>query len=172
MSKDELMEAKIIDCLYKAFTQDSSKNLLFNENLIQIALFCLEYCKDISIDVKRKMARLISVSTLIQERLMKKEIIMGISHLLEHKEELQMLNHTVLALSHMSMNNSFSSSPLSNEIMKKLIEIIPIFKGKDLYILLITISKLMDGRDDNVKIFYESNPNYLKPLIQKAMEDK
>lgn len=107
MSQDELMDAQIINCLYKAFTQDSSHHLMFNENLIQIAMSCLEFCQDISIDVKRKIARLISVSTLIQERLMTKEIIKGISHLLSHKNELEMVNHTIKALSYMSMNHEF-----------------------------------------------------------------
>ena len=171
MSEDELMEAQIIDCLYKAFTQDSSHHLLFNEDLIQIALFCLEYCRDISIDVKRKLARLISISSLIQERLMKKEIIMGISHLLEHKDEKEMVKHTVIALSHMSMNHKFSSSPLSVEIIKKLIDLIPIFDGKELYILLLTISKIMDGRDENKGLFFNNEPNYLASLIQKVYDN-
>jgi hypothetical protein len=42
MTEDELMEAQIIDCLYKAFTHDTSHHLLFNEDLIKVALDCLE----------------------------------------------------------------------------------------------------------------------------------
>lgn len=170
MSQDELREAQIIDWLYKAFTQDSSHHLMFNEDLIQIALFCLEYCQDISIDVKRKIARLISVSTLIQERLMTKEIIMGISHLLGHKEELEMISHTTKALSYMSMKHEFWSSPLSVEIMKKLIELIPILKDKELHILLITISNIMNGREDNKSLFFDSKPCHLLPLLEQAQQ--
>ena len=43
MNQDEMDEAEIKDCLYKAFmvafTHESSHHLLFNEDL----LFCLEY---------------------------------------------------------------------------------------------------------------------------------
>ena len=97
MNQEELDEAEIKDCLYKAFmvafTHESSHHLLFNEDL----LFCLEYCREISIDVKKKLAKFISTSILIQERLLKKEIISGIAHLLEHKDEKDMLKHTILA---------------------------------------------------------------------------
>lgn len=95
-----------------AFTHESSHRLLFNEDLVEIALFCLENCRDISIDVKKKLARLISISIIIQERLLCPEIISGIAHLLEHKDEHEMLRHTILACSYMSMNYEFSSNQM------------------------------------------------------------
>ena len=142
------MESQIKDSLYKAFmvafTHESSHHLLFNEDLIEIALFCLEFWREISIDVKKKLARLISISILIQERLLRKEIISGISHLLEHTSETEMLRHTILACSYLSMNYNFSSSPLSNEIIEKLVPLIPIFNDKDLYILLHQVMRLCE----------------------------
>jgi hypothetical protein len=161
LTEEEIMEDKIADWLFKAFTHESSHHLLFNEDLIQIALFCLEWWKEISIDVKRKLARLISISTLIQERLLKEEIILGICHLLEHKDELEMLGHTVLACSHVAMNYEFCSSPLSTQVMNNLVPLIPIFKGKDLYVLLVTISKIMQGRDENRNVFFYMNKSRL-----------
>ena len=57
MNLEEIMESQIKDSLYKAFmvafTHESSHHLLFNEDLIEIALFWLEYWREISIDVKK-----------------------------------------------------------------------------------------------------------------------
>lgn len=170
LTEDEIMEDKIADWLFKAFTHESSHHLLFNEDLIQIALFCLECCEEISIDVKRKLARLISISTLIQERLLKEEIILGICHLLKHKDELEMLGHTVLAWSHMAMNYDFCISPLSTHVMDHLVPLIPIFKGKDLYVLLVTISKIMQGRDENRNVFFYTSKS--KVLSQPQMNKR
>ena len=122
-------------------------------------------------DVKRKLARLISVSTLIQEKLLKKEIINGICHMLEQKDEIEMLSHTVLACSNITMNYEFCSSPLSYQVLSKLIPLIPIFKGKDLYVLLITVSKIMQGRDDNNLLFSQQDPGFTKYLLESAIEN-
>ena len=120
---------------------------------------------------RNKLARLISISILIQERLLRKEIISGISHLLEHTNETEMLRHTILACSYLSMNYNFSSSPLSKEIIEKLVPLVPIFKDKDLYVLLVTISKIMKGRDDNKDIFYNSTPNHLDNLLTEIIQN-
>jgi hypothetical protein len=72
----------------------------------------------------------------------------------------------------MSMNYEFSSSELSNEILLKLIPLIPLFKQQDLYILLITISKIMKGRDDNKMLFMTAYPNMLGNLLDLSKECK
>lgn len=56
--------------------------------------------------------------------------------------------------------------------MRKLVELIPILKDKDLYILLITISNIMNGRDDNKEMFYNSEPFHLLDLLDKAQANK
>lgn len=55
--------------------------------------------------------------------------------------------------------------------MKKLIPLIPLFEGKDLYVLIVTISKIMKGRDDSKILYYETKPNYFEDLIKMAIDD-
>ena len=69
----------------------------------------------------------------------------------------------------MSMNYEFSSSELSYEILEKLIPLIPLFEDKDLYVLLVTISKIMKGKDENKILFYETSPNHFDKLLEKVL---
>lgn len=99
---------------------------------------------------------------------MKKEIIMGICHLLEQHHEPEILHHTVIALSHLSMNSEFASSELSSEVMKRLVPLVTIFKDKDLYVLLVTISKLIEL---NIHMF-QNFPKILLEIIKDEYEKK
>ena len=69
----------------------------------------------------------------------------------------------------MSMNYEFSSSELSYEILEKLIPLIPLFEDKDLYVLLVTISKIMKGKDENKFLYYETRPNYFDTLLEMVL---
>ena len=64
-SQDELLDHRLRDALIKSFmvifTHDHSQHLLLNKDLIDIAFNCLEFCSDISLEAKQKLAKLISI---------------------------------------------------------------------------------------------------------------
>jgi len=67
------------------FTNEKSQHLLLNQDIIDIAFSCLEYCDSISVDAKRNLARLISIIfkfPQVQERILQEKIVYGIVHLL------------------------------------------------------------------------------------------
>ena len=57
---NELRDA-LIKSFMVIFTNEKSQHLLLNQDIIDIAFNCLEYCESISIDAKRNLARLISI---------------------------------------------------------------------------------------------------------------
>lgn len=61
----ELVEHLMRDSLIKAFmvifTNEQSKHLLLNKDLIEIAFNCLEFCNECTLEAKRHVARLMSV---------------------------------------------------------------------------------------------------------------
>lgn len=61
----ELVETHLRDSLIKTFmvifTNDSSKHLLMNKDLIDIAFSCLESSSECTIEAKKHVSRLISI---------------------------------------------------------------------------------------------------------------
>ena len=62
---EEVLEQVLKDSLIKSFmvifTHDHSQHLLLNKDLIDIAFNCLEFCSEISLEAKEKLAKLISI---------------------------------------------------------------------------------------------------------------
>ena len=59
-SNNELRDA-LIKSFMVIFTNEKSQHLLLNQDIIDIAFSCLQYCDSISVDAKRNLARLISI---------------------------------------------------------------------------------------------------------------
>ena len=84
-ANNELRDA-LIKSFMVIFTNEKSQHLLLNQDIIDIAFNCLEYCENISIDAKKNLARLISIIfkfPQVQERILQDKIVQGIVHLLQ-----------------------------------------------------------------------------------------
>ena len=128
---DNTLETILRDSLIKSFmvifTHDHSQHLLLNKDLIEIAFNCLEFCSEISIEAKQKLAKLISIIfkfPQVQEKLLASEVIIGINELLEQHAFEDILKHTVKACTFLSMNYEFVSTSLSLDILKNLMPLL------------------------------------------------
>ena len=85
----EIVETHMRDTLIKSFmvifSNEESKHLLMNKDLIEIAFSCLESSHECTIEAKKHVARLISIIfrfPSVQECLMNTEVIQGLCDLL------------------------------------------------------------------------------------------
>jgi hypothetical protein len=58
---DHLLRDSLIKSFMAIFTNEESKHLLLNRDLIEIAFNCLEFCSECTIEAKRHVARLMSI---------------------------------------------------------------------------------------------------------------
>ena len=89
----ETIDIYLRDSLIKSFmvifTNAKSQHLLLNKDLIAIAINCLQYCNESSIEAKKHLAKLISIIfkfPIVQERILEKEIVLGVCDLLNQNE--------------------------------------------------------------------------------------
>ena len=106
------------------FTNEKSQHLLLNQDIIDIAFSCLEYCDSISVDAKRNLARLISIIfkfPQVQERILQDKIVYGIVHLLSQDlSQKAIISHALRSCTYISLSYNFVNSPLSLQVLKAL----------------------------------------------------
>ena len=154
------VENEMRDALIKSFmvvfTHESSHHLLLNKDLIDIAFYCLEFCFDISHEAKRKLSKLISIIfkfPQVQDKLLTQEVIVGVNHLLEQVDNYYILQHTLRAITYMSMSYVFVSSGLALDILDNLIPLLASFENDDLRSLLFSICNILKGSKENALFF-------------------
>ncbi|CDW78052.1 UNKNOWN [Stylonychia lemnae] len=91
------------------------------------------------------------------ERMLSKEVILGITHLLELSDEQDIIKNTVKACTYLSMNYEFVSSKLSLDVLKNLMPLLTIFQGDDKLHLIYSISNILKGDNDNKMFFFEKD---------------
>lgn len=73
------------------------------------------------------------------------EVILGIKHLLEQIDELDIVKNTVKACTYLSMNYEFVSSKLSLDVLQNLMPLMYNFQGNDKMNLIYSISNILKG---------------------------
>jgi len=173
---EQLMKDALIKSFMVIFTHDHSQHLLLNKDLIDIAFNCLEFCSDISIEAKQKLAKLISIIfkfPLVQEKLLSQEVILGMTHLLEQVEDHEILRNTVKACTYLSMNYEFVSTYLSLEILKNLIPFLYVFQDEDKMNLIFSISNILKGDKQNKQYFFDNGgSSYFLDLIEENSDPR
>ena len=82
---DIYLRDSLIKSFMVIFTNAKSQHLLLNKDLIEISFNCLEYCNESSPDAKKHLAKLISIIfkfPIVQERILEREIVLGVCDLL------------------------------------------------------------------------------------------
>jgi len=160
---DSLKDEKLKDCLIKAFmvifTHDHSQHLLLNKDLIDIAFNCMEFCSEISLEAKDKLAKLISIIfkfPQVQEKLMSHEVILGINHLLELKGQPDILRNTVKACTYLSMNYEFVAKSHSLDVLKNLMTLMDDFDGNDKVNLTFIFANILKGTREKKEYFLQN----------------
>ena len=120
---NELRDA-LIKSFMVIFTNEKSQHLLLNQDIIDIAFSCLEYCDSISVDAKRNLARLISIIfkfPQVQERILQEKIVHGIVHLLSQDlQQSSIISHALRSCTYISLSYKFVNSPLSLQVLQAL----------------------------------------------------
>lgn len=161
----ELVEIHLRDSLIKSFmvifTNDQSKHLLMNKDLIDIAFNCLESSHECTLEAKKHVARLISIIfkfPQVQEKLMDGQVIIGICDLLGQRKHTSIVRYTIKACTYISMNFYFiSERDFSREILKSMMTLLDFFSTKeDCYNIILTIKNILKGAKENRLFFLEN----------------
>lgn len=123
---EQVLRESIIKSFMVIFTHDHSQHLLLNRDLIDIAFNCLEFAVDIADEAQQKLAKLISIIfkfPQVQDYMMKREVILGVTHLLAVYEHRDILSNTIKACTYLTMNYDFVVQPLSLELLKRLMNL-------------------------------------------------
>lgn len=94
--------------------------------------------------------------------MLKKEVVLGVAHLLTVTHNTDIISATLKACTYLTMTYEFVSSPLSLEVLKNLIPLTDIMSGvkectEDMINLVQTIANLIKGTDENKLHFFEHN---------------
>jgi hypothetical protein len=142
------------------FTNEKSQHLLLNQDLIFIALNCLEYCESISIEAQNNLSRLISIIfkfPQVQEKLNEK-VVDGLIHLLDRAtlsdEVTDMMKYTIIACTYISQNFAFITSEISLLVLRALTSMLDRVSDRN---LIFAISNLLKGRSQNCSWFLDQD---------------
>ena len=142
------------------FTNEESKHLLMNKDLIDIAFSCLESSTECTIEAKKHVARLISIIfkfPQVQEKLLHADVIKGICDLLGQRKHTSIVRHTIQACTYISMNYDFiSQKDFSREILSSMMKLLDqLLSKQDLSNIILTIKNILKGAKENRLFFLE-----------------
>ena len=143
------------------FTNAKSQHLLLNKDLIEISINCLEYCNESSPDAKKHLAKLISIIfkfPIVQERILEREIVLGVCDLLSQDAYPDIQRYAIKACTYISQSYDFiSSSIYSLDIMKAMLNLLDTLHNKgDQSNIIFTIKNILKGDKENIRYFYDN----------------
>jgi hypothetical protein len=161
---EQVLRDSLIKSFMVIFTHDHSQHLLLNKDLIDIAFNCLELAQDIAEEAQEKLAKLISIIfkfPQVQRFIQKRELVLGVTQLLQVQGHKEILGNTVKACTYLTMDYEFVNRPLSLDLLMRLVPLIDYFAAdinidsRNIINLIFSISNIVKGSNANRVYFFE-----------------